>query len=197
MTSLNETLKTIKLTNTLYASQIQSLTVNLQDGINQIIQKTQLDLINSIAQDYNISIRELTKKYVSKPKKIRKTKESLDDDSPTLQTINESKNYYLSDEDNDMSNIVINQNNVDSNEIIGETSQAKKTRKPRAKKNVVEEIDNDPESIENEEDVYKSITIKNTQYLLDPNTNKIYDMDNKLVGTKKDNKYYLKNTNTD
>ena len=73
MTSLNETLKTIKLTNTLYASQIQSLTVNLQDGINQIIQKTQLDLINSIAQDYNISIRELTKKYVSKPKKIRKT----------------------------------------------------------------------------------------------------------------------------
>jgi hypothetical protein len=61
MINLNDTLKTIKLTNTLYTSQIQSLTANLQDGINQIVIKTQMDIITKISQDYNISVRELTK----------------------------------------------------------------------------------------------------------------------------------------
>jgi hypothetical protein len=114
-----------------------------------------------------------------------------------MQTINESKNYDLSDEDNDISNVIINQNIVDQIDInmIGQTSQAKKTRKPRTKKNTTEDIENDLESNENEEDVYKTITIKNMTYLLDPTTNKIYDMNNNLVGTKKDNKYYLKTTN--
>ena len=69
MSNIADTLGAIKLTNNLYNTQISSLLKTVQDDIDQLILKTQSDLITKISQDYNISIRELNRKYILKPKK--------------------------------------------------------------------------------------------------------------------------------
>jgi ribosomal protein L5 len=58
MSNIADTLGAIKLTNNLYNTQISSLLKTVQDDIDQLILKTQSDLITKISQDYNIGIRE-------------------------------------------------------------------------------------------------------------------------------------------
>ena len=107
MSNITDTLNAIKLTNNLYNTQVSSLLKTVQDDIDHLVLKTQTDLIAKVSQDYNISVRELTRKYISKPKKTRKTK-GLDNDSPTLQTINDAANNLdLSDDETTITNIIV------------------------------------------------------------------------------------------
>ncbi len=180
MSNIADTLNAIKLTNNLYNTQVGSLLKTVQDDINQIVIKTQYDLIAKISQDYNISIRELTRKYISKPKKTRKTKEDIDD-SPTMQSINDNKNIQdLSDDESNISNIMVK----NSASIL--TAQEITDANTNQSENPTSEI------INNSEVLFKNIKIKNGDYLLNISTNEIYDMENKVVGRKYNNKYLMK-----
>ena len=181
MSNISETLNAIKATNTIYNTQITSLLKTAQDDINQIVLKTQTDLINRISQDYNISVRELTRKYITKPKKTRKSKDDIDD-SPTMQTINDSKNADLSDDDSNISNLMV-KNNSSQQSGTSETAEPKNTQNEIA-----------PEHIEVPETVFKTVKIKNIDYLLNITTNEIFDMENNLVGRKNNNKYMMNMT---
>lgn len=189
MTSIIDTLNTLRHTNSLYNTQMTNNLKVLTDELNNVILKTQTDLINRIAQDYNISARELSKKYLIKPKKNRKTKDTAEDDSPTMTSINDSKNGNYDIEDfMDAINQKDNSDNEDTS-IDNVVAQSKK-KKGRAKK-ITETIIDTAEEEKTDEVIYKPITIKNMKYLLDPSTNKIYDMEKNLIGIKKDNKYMM------
>ena len=180
MSNIADTLNAIKLTNNLYNTQVSSLLKTVQDDINQIVIKTQSDLIAKISQDYNISIRELTRKYISKPKKTRKTKEDIDD-SPTMQSINDNKNIQdLSDDESNISNIMVkNSASILSTQEITDANT-------NQSENPTSEI------INNSDVLFKNIKIKDIDYLLNISTNEIYDMENKIVGRKYNNKYLMK-----
>ena len=189
MTSIIDTLNTLRHTNSLYNTQMTNNLKVLTDEINIIILKTQTDLINKIAQDYNISARELSKKYLIKPKKNRKTKDMADDDSPTMTTINDSKsNNYDIEDFMDSINQKDNSDNEDTS-IDNVVAQSKK-KKGRAKK-ITETIIDTAEEEKTNEVIYKPITIRTVKCLLDQTTNKIYDMEKNLIGIKKDNKYMM------
>jgi len=205
MSNIADTLGAIKLTNNLYNTQISSLLKTVQDDIDQLILKTQSDLITKISQDYNISIRELTRKYILKPKKTRKTKDILDD-SPTMQTINDSKNYQdLSDDESNISNIMIKNisstnfsvqdiigSNPDNNHnMSGNTNNTSNTSNTSNITSITTSNDTS-EVIENPDVLFKTITIKNIDYLLNISTNEIFDMENNLIGQKRNNKYLMK-----
>jgi len=202
MSNIADTLGAIKLTNNLYNTQISSLLKTVQDDIDQLILKTQSDLITKISQDYNISIRELNRKYILKPKKIRKTKD-ISDDSPTMQTINDSKNYQdLSDDESNISNIMVRNTstNISIQDIISSktdqnmndnTNNTNNTS--NTSNNISISTSNDTsEVIENPDVLFKTITIKNMDYLLNISTNEIFDMENNLIGQKRNNKYLMK-----
>ena len=196
MSNIADTLGAIKLTNNLYNTQISSLLKTVQDDIDQLILKTQSDLITKISQDYNISIRELNRKYILKPKKTRKTKDILDD-SPTMQTINDSKNYQdLSDDESNISNIMvknISSTNLSVQDIIGSNpdNNTNNTNNIFISTSVTTSNDTS-EVIENPDVLFKTITIKNMEYLLNISTNEIFDMENNLIGQKRNNKYLMK-----
>jgi len=186
MSNISDTLNAIKLTNNLYNAQISSLIKTVQDDSNQIVLKTQTDLITKISQDYNISIRELTRKYISKPKKTRKVKDDIED-SPTMQTINDVKNNHeLSDDESNSTNIT----NIVVKNISSPFLPA--TNLLDDKKDSNNQSENNVETPNTSEVLYKTIKIKNSDYLLNISTNEIYDMENNLIGRKQNNKYLIK-----
>ena len=178
MSKLTELIKNIKSTSNYLNTQIELLTNNLDDNINLIIQKTQADLISNICQDYNLNIKELSKKYLTKIKSSRKSKENIINDSPTYQTIKTMKEE-LSDENTD-TDLIIKQNIINKKKIKKEKIQIDKPQK------------NEVETNETTEIVYKTITLKGKKYLLDPNSNILFDFENNEVGKKEDNKYLMK-----
>jgi hypothetical protein len=220
MSNITDTINAIRLTNNLYNTQVISLLKTAQDDINQIIIKTQTDLINKIAQDYNISSRELSRKYLLKPKKGpgRKPKEEHIDDSPTMQGINDLKNGNDSDDDN-IVNIMVNPAQTQIGQFLSSVDilNSNKTLSPKNPNainpnihNVLSQLSNgektellntntnnntNTDSSSVNELVFKTIKIKNADYLLNLETNEIYDMENNLVGKKQNNKYMMKKIN--
>ena len=189
MTSIIDTLNTLRHTNTLYNMQMTNNIKILQDDINNIVLKTQTDLINKISQDYNISVRELSKKYLIKLKKTKKTKDTADEDSPTMATINDSKNNNSDIED--FMDAINQKNNDDDEEISVDNVIAQSKKKKGRSKKITETIIDTAEEEKTNEIIYKPITIKNVKCLLDPTTNKIYDMEKNIIGVKKDNRYMM------
>lgn len=292
MTSILDSLKNIQLITTNYNHQISSLIKILQDEllddsnkltqdkIGQIIYNTQIDLIEKIGKDYNMSNRELIKKYVIKPKKEKKSKDNLlqmidsvnivdnlailsnqnilsnltnitqlndtqlndtqlnkysvqtdnldfdnyinIEDSPTMKGIIKMREIpddnSNSDEDDDLVNLLIqnkknNQlakqvdNNIDQTNN-SDTMQITKSYQPtistpkkrgrRSKASLLEsnqqnnEQINESEALQSFDIIYKSLTIKGKNYLLNLSTNEIFDMENILVGKKKGDKILFK-----
>lgn len=219
MTSLNDTINSIKNTNT----KIIVLTKNIEDDVNKIIISTQIDLITSISIDYNINLKELTKKYITKNKKNRK---KLDIDNTIINDTYLDQQYLdnyqqkinqvqIQDQDNE-SNLISNINISDLSTLI------KKPRKIRIKKsdklnnsnnindnikiksskqNKLNKLNKSDEQLnlqlnlqlDNNVIIFKPIKIKDITYLLNPYTNELFDMDNNLVGKKQNDKYLLKN----
>ena len=141
MSNINDIIKQLKDTNITYNNEMSSLITELQDEINSMINKSQLELINKMSEDYNINSKDLVRKYITKTKKTKKIK---DEDSPTLQSIKEA------------------------------------------------EMADDIEPVKLDEIVYKSVKLKDKTFLLNPNTNELFDLENNLVGKKHNNKYLLK-----
>ena len=72
--NIDNILQSLQTANSTNYNSIDLLIKTLQHNIHQIRFETQRELINKISQDYNISIRELNKKYIVKPKKQTKSK---------------------------------------------------------------------------------------------------------------------------
>jgi len=176
MSKINEIIKNIKSINGILNTQIESLNINIDDNYNSIIQKAQSDLISNICQDYNLNIKELSKKYLIKNKPGRKPKESSSNDSPTYQIIKTIKDE-LSEDNSDIDSLV--------KPII---TDKKKTKKDKSPKNETE-INDDNQL---DEIIFKKITIKGEKYLLNPKSDIIFDFENNEVGKKKDDKYLMK-----
>ncbi len=207
-----DTLKTIKLTHSLYNTQISGLINNLQENMNNLVYKTQIDLISKISQDYNISVRELTRKYVQKPKKIKKRDQSLDIDteSPTLQTINSAKNNPA-DSDSD-SELYVPPINLDDEESILNSTSFSMGKKSKKLINQTSSTDlanietgsvgfsgtlgfvgsGGPNGTTESNIVFKTFDYKGKKYLVNPTTNEIMDMNEKVVGIKENGKYKIK-----
>ena len=154
--------------------------------IEQLIFNTQITLIEQISKDYNISIRELKRQYIVKPKKTQKILPPLARAPPTkgkkiinTELINDN---LISGTLNDNTQIEIkifeNKDNVEDN--VGENVEE------NVKDNVKE---NEKDNVEV---LFKSVMIKKTEYLLNIQTNEIYDMENILVGKKQNGKYLIK-----
>jgi arginine deiminase len=88
MSNINDIINHLKDININYNNEMSSLFNGLQDEINSIINKSQIELINKISEDYNINSKDLIRKYITKTKKTKKNK---DEDSPTLQSIKEAE----------------------------------------------------------------------------------------------------------
>lgn len=164
MSNISDTLESIRLANNLYSSQINSLVKSLQLDIDQIVSSTQFDLINKISHDYNISLRELTRKYIVKTKKVRK---NTDDD--------QLSNHI---DDNKINEEVDNDEELNNDDEISNTKKIKN-------ENVIE--DN-----KKNEMIFKPIHIKNVEYLLNIVTNEIFTNEHVLVGRKQGDKYLIK-----
>lgn len=103
MTHYNDTIKTIKITTKLFNNQTQSLLESLQKNIDEIIIQTQIELINHIAEDYNINSKDLIKKYINKKKK---KKNIIEDDELSIQ---------LNEHNETLDNIILS--SVNNNDI--------------------------------------------------------------------------------
>jgi hypothetical protein len=291
MTSVLDTIKNIQTITSNYNNQISSLIKILQDEtfddsnkltqekISQIVYNTQIDIIDKIAQDYNINSRELTKKYVTKPKKEKKSRDNLlqmidtvnsfdnlanlsnqnilanltnttqlnaqlnaqlntqlnvqsntqsnakhniqtnnldfdnfvdIEESPTMKGIIKIKNTTFdnsnSDEEDDLVNLLI-KNKKKSEELndshnitqLSQTTNVVAKKRGRRSKASMLENENDNSNLQNETEtsqsfdiIYKSLTIKGKNYLLNLSTNEIFDMENILVGKKKGDKILFK-----
>ena len=198
MTDLIEIIKTIQTSTNTLVKMTNNKKIILStscDDIDDIISSAQLSLITKIAHDYNINIKELTRKYLTKSKKD--TKVDDDDDSPTMQLINETKNMQDDVANDSNANDSENDSDADLLNLLVQAktvTKAKRGRKPgsKSKKTVIaESIDSEVlnEVVDEvDEKIYKPLTIKGKSYVLLLSTNEIYDMDNNLVGRKKDDK---------
>ena len=181
MSKIAEIIKNIKSTNNFLNTQIELLTNNLDENVNSIVYKTQLDLITNICQDYNLNIKELSKKYLIKCKPGRKPKEITSNDSPTFQAIQKIKNDDMSDDNTDI-DILVSSSLTDK----------KKTKVKKETKQIEIEENNEHNENKTDEIIYKTITIGSDKYLLDPKSDIIFDFENNQVGKKKDGKYLMK-----
>ena len=142
--------------------------------IEQLIFNTQITLIEQISKDYNISIRELKRQYIVKPKKTQKILPPLARAPPTK------------------GKKIINTELINDNLISGTLND-----NTQIEIKIFENKDNVEDNVkENEKDnvevLFKSVMIKKTEYLLNIQTNEIYDMENILVGKKQNGKYLIK-----
>jgi hypothetical protein len=292
MASIIEIIQTLQLTNSIYNTQINALLKSLKDEIlddnikisqekiSQIIYNTQIELIEKISQDYNISAKELTKKYVSKLAKGKKSRDNLNqimdgnsfdnlanlsgqsiinslttnmttntqnqqlstpnmstisivelDNKPTFdnfinidespKSLSKTKNNYdnaILNYDNNTEDDLVNllvqnkKNSIESSNLVNESNTIsqpyvttindtqitslpkKRGRKSKAELKLLEknEINNQLDSAQSFEVIYKSLTIKGKNYLLNLSTNEIFDMENTLVGKKKGDKVLFK-----
>jgi len=185
MSNILESIDGIRSINNYYNNQINNNLKTLQDEINQLIYKTQSDLLQQISHDYNISSKELNKKYLIKTKKTqgRKPKEEYANDSPTMQQINDI-NMCDSDDEN-IVNLIIKQSSSQDIHITDDLTNSKTSQ-------VSDVFIKTPNTEKTGELLFKTIKIKKESYLLNLQTDEIYDMENNLVGIKKNNKYMLK-----
>jgi hypothetical protein len=291
MNSISDIIRTIQLTTNIYNTQINTLIKSIEnisednkislDKYNQIIYNTQNDLIEKISKDYNISSRELIKKYSIKQKKDKKSKDTIQsilessnsfdnlanlsnntilqnlteinstqsmtslsqdrsnssqsmtnlsvdltistekanynefdnyvdiEESPTMNGIIKMKNNFNdqsnSEDENELIELLV-QNKIEDNQNIeiNQVTKSKRERGRKSKKNLDintisktdqdHDEDRDKEKIYSNEVIYKSLTIKGNNYLLNLSTNEIYDMENILVGRKKGEKILFKKT---
>lgn len=201
-------LNTLIINNNLYNNQFQTLISNLQIESEKIINQTQLELINNIAKDYNISSKELIKKYVN-----QKKQPNVIIDSPTFDIIsryynskhdeekisNKSSNSNISDDYTSHSSTIFNSDEI----MLGINNDSKVKSKPKGrpgrKKEIKEkELSKDSSEIEvienNSFTIFKPINIKGKNCLLNIKTNEIFDENNVCIGIKKENKYFIKKT---
>lgn len=317
MNSISDIIRTIQLTTNIYNTQINTLIKSIEnisednkislDKYNQIIYNTQNDLIEKISKDYNISSRELIKKYSIKQKKDKKSKDTIQsilessnsfdnlanlsnntilqnlteinstqsmtnstlsmtslsqdrsnssqsmtslsqdrtnlsvdrtervekanslekdnslekanynefdnyvdiEESPTMNGIIKMKNNFNdqsnSEDENELIDLLVQNKIEDTQNIeINQVTKSKRERGRKSKKNLDmntisktdqdQDEDIDKEKIYSNEVIYKSLTIKGNNYLLNLSTNEIYDMENILVGRKKGEKILFKKT---
>lgn len=114
MTDHSDTVKAIKVTTKLFNNQTQSLLDSLQKNIDDSIIEAKIELINSIAKDYNINPKELIKKYINKKKK---RKEIIEEDSQSQHEHNET-----------LDNIILPSTNTDEPENTSEEIIYKKIK---------------------------------------------------------------------
>jgi hypothetical protein len=217
-------LNTLIINNNLYNNQFQTLVSNLQIELKKIITQTQLELINNISKDYNISSKELIKKYVN-----QKKQGNVVIDSPTFDIIskyynlkqdeekvsNKSSNSNVSDDQSSYSSTIINSDGIlfgidDDSKVkskpkgrpgrkkstTAESEREKEREREREKERERErERDREREVIENNNfTIFKPVNIKGKNYLLNIKTNEIFDEKNVCIGIKKENKYFIKKT---
>lgn len=309
MNSISDIIRTIQLTTNIYNTQINTLIKSIEnisednkislDKYNQIIYNTQNDLIEKISKDYNISSRELIKKYSIKQKKDKKLKDTIQsilessnsfdnlanlsnntilqnlteisstqsiasstqsmaslahdrsnssqsmtslaqeriggekanslekdnslekanynefdnyvdiEESPTMNGIIKMKNNFNdqsnSEDENELIDLLVQNKIEDTQNIeINQVTKSKRERGRKSKKNLDmntisktdqdQDEDRDKEKLYSNEVIYKSLTIKGNNYLLNLSTNEIYDMENILVGRKKGEKILFKKT---
>jgi hypothetical protein len=130
---MTDIVKTIKVTANLHAQHMLSLVKTLNEDIDDILYKNNVELINKIASDYNLNEKELIKKYIKKKK-----------------------------------------NKIIKEDICNETSDE------IVEKNEQKEIL-----------IMKKIKIKDNYYILNQETNDIYNMNMKIVGKKENKKYII------
>lgn len=206
-------LNTLIINNNLYNNQFQTLISNLQIELKKIINQTQIELINEIAKDYNISSKELIKKYVN-----QKKQPNVVIDSPTFdiisryynlkhdedKTSNKSSNSNISDDHTSYSSTIFNSDGImigidnDNDSKVKSKTKGRPGRKKEIKEIKEKELSKDSNEIEvienNSFTIFKPINIKGKNYLLNIKTNEILDENHEYIGIKKENKYFIKKT---
>ena len=212
-------LNTLIINNNLYTNQFQTLVSNLQIELKKIITQTQLELINNIAKDYNISSKELIKKYVNQKKQT-----DVVIDSPTFdiiskyynlkqdeeKTSNKSSSSNVSDDQSNYSSTIINSDGIlfgidDDSKVKSKpkgrpgrkksTTPESEREREREREKGEKEREKEREVIENNSfTIFKPVNIKGKSYLLNIKTNEIFDENNVCIGIKKENKYFIKKT---
>lgn len=201
-------LNTLVINNNLYNNQFQALILNLQTELKKIVNQAQLELINNISKDYNISSKELIRKYITNKKQPNNIIDSPTFDmisklcNPKLDEIkisNKSNGSNISDDQESNSSTFFSSDGVIIN--IDENIKTKTTTRGRPgkkKSNVAKKDSSNDEEIEDIDHenttLFKPINIKGKNYLLNIKTNEIYDENNICIGIKKENKYLIKKT---
>ena len=181
---MNNTLKiinAIKFANKYKQENLDTLITSLEDEIVKLYQNIQIELINNISKDYNINSKELVRKYVNKKKMHKNKKKDNYLDSPNVyeQTNYDTDSYNTSEEYYGDLHIFDQSNINESNTIENSPSPTNLSDS---------DINN---YIINSKILFKNIKIADKIFLLNINTNEIYDNENNLVGKKKDDIYYI------